>query len=41
MTFLNEYIKILKTNKELKEYCRQYALVLKVLMFKKVLSEVD
>ena len=41
MTFLNEYIRMPRTNEGLKEYCRQYSSVSKVLVVRKVLSEVD
>jgi hypothetical protein len=41
MTFLNEYIRMPRTNEGLKEYCRQYTSVSKVLVARKVLSEVD
>jgi hypothetical protein len=41
MTFLNEYIRMLKSDERLKEYYRQYTSVSKVLVVRKVLSEVD
>jgi hypothetical protein len=41
MTFLNEYIRMPRTNEGLKDYCRQYASVSKVLVARKVMSEVD
>jgi hypothetical protein len=41
MTFLNEYIKMPRSDEGLKEYYRQYTSVSKVLVARKVLSEVD
>jgi hypothetical protein len=41
MTFLNEYVRMPRANGGIKEYCRQYASVSKVLVTRKVLSEVD